>query len=212
MKAEWAQPAANHAFAAPDSFPLLEAAIDRAPEVRISGRNGSPYRFRRYSFGELGTRLDPALVDEILAGLADAVMHGFGNFDSIVAPEPGGHTWGLLLAYLLEKSVTILRSRSLLSNPGLHFERDTAYYAGELSCDRAPTGERVVVVDDIVSSGGTLASIVRCLRDQGVEVVGAQVILAKGDGWQGVERASGVPIQFLVQARSGPPVATEEGD
>ncbi len=98
-------------------------------------------------------------------------------------------------------AVTFLRAagvRAVLV-PALHHERRVADQAGLSAVDRAanlagamaararrvPAGARVVVVDDVVTTGATLAEAVRALEEAGVQVVGTAVIAAtrrKRDG------------------------------
>jgi adenine phosphoribosyltransferase len=180
-------------------FPHLRAAVADAPTTTIPAPGGTHYQFRRYEFGEFGSRLEPELVEEIARSLVAELRRPFWDFDSLVAPEPGGHMWALMVAHGLRTPLTVLRTRSLVQNPRLRLHRQTAFSSGELFCDSPPSGERVVVVDDVVSSGGTLASIFRGLRNVGVDVVGAQVIVAKGHGWEALEAEFCVPVRSLVQ-------------
>jgi adenine phosphoribosyltransferase len=178
----------------------LGAAVSSAPAVHIpASATHAPYVFRAYDFGELGLYLDPELIREIRDGLSTAVA-SFGPFDSIVSPEPGGHTWGLLVADQLGCGLHILRR-----DPPAWFgvrrrSRRTAYSSCTLCYGDLARGERVVIVDDVVSSGSTLRSIAAGLRSQGADAIGAQVILSKG-GCDGLSERLGLPVRALV----GPP-------
>lgn len=56
-------------------------------------------------------------------------------------------------------------------------------------------GRRVVVVDDTVSNGTTVAAVARLLAAAGAELCGVVVAMRQGTGWQSVAAALGVPIR-----------------
>lgn len=79
------------------SYASLSESIRKARNVRIYKNKDTAYDFKLYPFGERGTYIAPELIREITHNLADAVTEQFPDFDYIVSPEPGGHTWGCWL-------------------------------------------------------------------------------------------------------------------
>lgn len=175
----------------------LALAIASAPEQLISAPNGS-YRFRLFNFGERGTALSRELIQEIGYGLLDSVQMSFPAIEAVVSPEPGGHLWGLLLAFQLGVECYVLRAPSgLIPTPGITVPRNTAYSRGELILPSIRPGTRVLIVDDVVSSGGTIEAVISLLRSLNIEVAGVQTIVAKGQGYRKLEESSGIKIQCL---------------
>lgn len=175
----------------------LALAIASAPEQLISTPNGS-YRFRLFDFGERGTSLSRELIQEIGHGLCDSVQLNFPAVEAIVSPEPGGHLWGLLVAFQLGVEFYVLRAPSgLIPTPGMTVPRNTAYSRGELLMPSIRPGTRVLIVDDVVSSGGTLKAIINLLHSLSVEVAGVQTIVVKGQAYRELEASSGIKIQCL---------------
>jgi adenine phosphoribosyltransferase len=174
----------------------LRRSLATAPRLWVPCEGRAPYAFEVYEFGELGTYLPPDLVREVREALVESVS-ALLPFDSLVSPEPGGHTWGLLVADWLGCGIHILRRDAPPWFTATRADRRTAYYSGNLSFGELTVGERVVVLDDVVSSGGTLSAVVEHLRALGAEVVGAQVILAKGGGADDVARRHGIAVQRL---------------
>ena len=177
--------------------PHLEAAARQAAPIRRNNPDGGVYTFKRYPFGELGTKLEPPVVDEIAAGLVDA-LKTFSGVTALVAPEPGGHTWGLVVAHLASLPLHILRQRTTHWRDEVGMSRRTAYSHGTLFGAELPRGQRIVVVDDVVSSGGTLAAIVGTLKAQGVDVAGAVVILSKARGAVRMTAQLEIPVVALL--------------
>lgn len=179
-------------------LPHLADAIATAERCPVRRPDGGVYDFRRYAFGEQGTHLSHRLVVEIVDALVDSINLRFEAVDRIVSPEPGGHTWGMLVAYQLGLPLWVLRARPPMLADEVAVERHTAYFDGQLYFEPGEPGERLLVVDDVVSSGGTLRSIVGFLMRSSSVVVGAQVIVAKGTAARDPQaRDLGVPLHFL---------------
>lgn len=68
---------------------------------------------------------------------------------------------------------------------GVVVDYASGYEAGKYHVYGVEKGERVLIVDDAVSTGGTLVATLEALRRAGVEVVGSAVALSKPQyGWQ----------------------------
>ena len=57
----------------------------------------------------------------------------------------------------------------------------------------------MVIVDDVISTGGTIAAIVKALQGMGVHIVDIIVVVEKGDRKAALERELGVTIKTLVK-------------
>ena len=60
-------------------------------------------------------------------------------------------------------------------------------------------GEIVVIVDDIISTGGTLKAVLSVLKDIGVNVKGVIVAVDKGDCAEEVDKEFDVKIMALIK-------------
>jgi predicted amidophosphoribosyltransferase len=69
-------------------------------------------------------------------------------------------------------------TRSVADQAGLDTSGRARNLAGALAARRCADGLRVVVVDDVVTTGATLAEATRALRAAGAEVLGAAVVAA----------------------------------
>jgi len=203
-------------------FPYLTRAIKEAPVIEIPRVDGKgTYKFRVYSFGEAGAMISHELIREISRGLAKSVSKYFPGFDLAVGIDIEGINWAhmatydLYELYGLNKSYTGFWStrgynpdfiRALkksgkygfveVSSP---FEKETLSY----NRDAFKPNEKVLVFDDIVSEGRTLDAVFNVLINElCCRVVGAQVILAKSDGYKRVEDRWGVQIRFLKKSRN----------
>jgi adenine phosphoribosyltransferase len=68
----------------------------------------------------------------------------------------------------------------------------------EVHTDAVETGEKVLIVDDVIATGGTAAAAVRLLNRIGAEVVGLSVFIELAF-LNGAEQLAGVPLHALVR-------------
>ncbi len=172
----------------------LKEAIKSAKTLNLNN-----YKFKTFSFGERGGRMEYELLNEITKKLSRSIKSNFKNFDYILSPEPGGHLWGSLVSFDLKKDINILRLNPSNQEKEIKVTRKTAYNNNQLFFSKFKKGDRVVIIDDIISSGSTLKSIIKMLNAQKLVVVGVQVILVRTNKYQEIEKKYNVPVKFLEQ-------------
>ena len=138
---------------------------------------------------------------------ADAWQITVGRLARAVAPlRPdllaGVESRGFLLAAPLASKLgcgfLMLRKPGKLPGPTVSLEYQLEYGADSLHIqeDAIRPGQRVVVVDDLLATGGTLSASIRLLQKVGAEVVGAAVIIEIAS--LGGRERLGVPASALV--------------
>jgi len=118
----------------------------------------------------------------------------------IVAIESRGFVFGAALA--LHWRVPLVLARKFGKLPGqtvrqvysLEYGEDTL----ELHADALEPGQRIVVVDDLLATGGTALAAVRLVEQLGAKIVGT-VFLIELTGLGGRERLGGYPVESLLQ-------------
>ena len=111
-----------------------------------------------------------------------ALAERAGGFDLIAGVEARGFLFGAALAHLTGHGLVIVRKPGKL--PGTVLEQAYALEYGEealqLQADALASGARVLLVDDVLATGGTLLAA-RALAEQlDAQVVGAGVLLEIG--------------------------------
>jgi len=89
---------------------------------------------------------------------------------ALEAPTPGRPP--LVLAPVLRQA------RAVVDQAGLGWRGRLENVSGRIRCDPRVRGRTVVLVDDVVTTGATLAEAVRALRAAGAEVIGAATVAA----------------------------------
>ncbi len=139
---------------------------------------------------------------------ADAWQVAMGRLSKAVAPArpdllAGIESRGFLLAAPLASKLgcgfLMLRKPGKLPGPTVSLNYVLEYGTDSLhiQADAVTPGQRIVVVDDLLATGGTMAAAITLLQKVGAEVVAAAVIIELGflDGRARI----GVPVSALVR-------------
>jgi adenine phosphoribosyltransferase len=99
--------------------------------------------------------------------------------DLLAGIESRGFLVAAPLALALGCGFIMLRKRGKLPGPTVPFSYELEYGSDtiEIQKDAVKPGQRVVLLDDLLATGGTLAGSVQLLRKVGAEVVGASTII-----------------------------------
>lgn len=125
--------------------------------------------------------LTPVLADARgLAVVTDALAEAADGADLIAGIDARGFLLGAAVALKLGTGVLAVRKGGKLPPP-VHAERYDLEYGSatlEIPADGIDmTGRRVLVIDDVLATGGTLAAAARLLERSGAHVTGAAVVL-----------------------------------
>ena len=156
--------------------------------------------------GVLFRDLSPLMADPVtFASAVDlmAVVIGHGTVDEVVGIEARGFPYGAALAYHLGAGFVTLRKPGKLPGDVHSREYDLEYGSTslELHQDALGPGRRVLIVDDVLATGGTACAAIELVRMTGAHVVTFAVImdlLALGGGNR--VRDLGVPVSALLSA------------
>lgn len=132
--------------------------------------------------GVLFRDLTPLMEDPLAFATAVdlvAVAVGRGNVDRVVGIEARGFPFGAALAYHLGAGFVSLRKPGKLPRDVHREDYDLEYGSAalELHQDAVEPGARVVIVDDVLATGGTACAAVDLLRRAQAEVVSFAVIM-----------------------------------
>ena len=95
------------------------------------------------------------------------------EFDKIVGPESRGFVFGMPVAYMLNKGFCMVRKKGKLPYKTIEASYELEYGSAtvEMHIDAIKPGEKVVIIDDLIATGGTLEAITEMVEKLGGEVV-----------------------------------------
>lgn len=122
------------------------------------------------------------------------------EFDTILGPESRGFIFGATLAYSLHKGFVPVRKPGKLPAKFISTSYALEYGEAELQIheDALYAGQKVIVVDDLLATGGTAQAVIRLVESVGVEVVGVLFLIELKD-LKGREVLQGYPVYSIVQ-------------
>ena len=121
------------------------------------------------------------------------------DFDVIVGSEARGFIFGSSLAYNMHKGLVLSRKKGKLPLETVSQEYELEYGTAvlEIHADAIKNGEKVVLVDDLLATGGTLEATAKLVEKLGGEIVGA-LCLIELDGLNGRERLKKYDVRTVL--------------
>ncbi|MBQ1950344.1 MAG: adenine phosphoribosyltransferase [Clostridia bacterium] len=121
------------------------------------------------------------------------------EFDVIVGAEARGFIFGMPLSYLLHKPFVPVRKKGKLPLDVVSKEYDLEYGTAtiEIHRDAIKPGQRVVLVDDLIATGGTMKAAAELVEQLGGRVV-KMLFLLELAGLEGRKQLAGYDVDTVV--------------
>lgn len=121
------------------------------------------------------------------------------DFDVVVGPESRGFIFGVPIAYNLHKPFVPIRKKGKLPRETVSVSYDLEYGSAEIEMhkDSIKPGQKVVIVDDLIATGGTIEAAIKLVEQLGGEVVKV-VFLMELAGLKGRERLNGYDVASVI--------------
>ena len=132
-------------------------------------------------------------VDSILDMLKDV------DYDVVVGPESRGFIFGVPVAYAQHKSFVPVRKKGKLPCETISAEYDLEYGSAviEMHKDAIKPGQKVVIIDDLIATGGTIEAIIGLIEQLGGEVVRICFVMELA-GLHGREKLKGYSVDSAI--------------
>lgn len=137
-----------------------------------------------------GLQLSIDLIQKKLEGL---------DFDVIAGTESRGFIFGMPVAYNLHKAFVPVRKKGKLPCETISKEYALEYGTAtiEMHKDAVRPGQKVVVIDDLIATGGTIEAAIQMIEELGGEVVKV-VFLMELAGLNGREKLAGYDVESVI--------------
>jgi adenine phosphoribosyltransferase len=122
------------------------------------------------------------------------------DFDVIAGTESRGFIFGTPLAYNLHKPFALIRKKGKLPAETVSMTYDLEYGSAtiEMHKDSIKPGQKVVLVDDLIATGGTIEAAAKLVEKLGGEVV-KMLFVMELEGLKGRERLSQYDIYSAIK-------------
>lgn len=122
------------------------------------------------------------------------------DFDMIVAPESRGFIFGMPIAYNLKKPFVPIRKKGKLPRETVCASYELEYGTAEIEMhkDSIQNNARVVIVDDLIATGGTTEAMVKLIEQLGGKVVKI-LFLMELEGLEGRKLLSGYNVDSILK-------------
>ena len=121
------------------------------------------------------------------------------EFDVVAGAESRGFIFGAPVAYNCKKPFVLIRKKGKLPCETISQEYALEYGTAtiEMHKDSIKPGQKVLIVDDLIATGGTTEAMIRLIEALGGEVVGV-LVLIELEGLKGRERIAGYRLDAAI--------------
>ena len=137
-----------------------------------------------------GLKLSIDKIQEMLEGV---------EFDAVLGLESRGFIFGMPIAYNLHKAFIPVRKKGKLPRETVSAKYDLEYGTAELEIHKEDLrpGMKVVIIDDLIATGGTVEAAVKLAESLGAEVVKIAFVMELA-GLKGRERLAGYDVESVI--------------
>jgi len=167
-------------------------------EAPIIDRDG--YSYLVHPLSNCVPTLDPALLREVVVRIIRRA--DLTDVDKIVTPEAMGIHLSTAVSLTADIPLVVIRKRSYGLDGEVALSKSTGYSEDEMYINDVDPGDRVLLLDDLISTGGTMRAIVEALDDIGAEIADIVIAIRKvggEDALAGIDH----PVQTLLDIEVG---------
>ena len=121
------------------------------------------------------------------------------DFDYVVGTESRGFIFGAPVAYALNKGFILVRKKGKLPRETISESYDLEYGTAEVEMhiDAIQPGQKVVIIDDLIATGGTVEAAIKLVEREG-GVVAKVAFVMELAGLEGREKLKGYDVDSLI--------------
>ena len=120
-------------------------------------------------------------------------------FDVLVGVEARGFIFGAAIAYNMGKSLSLIRKKGKLPFETISQDYDLEYGTAtvEMHVDAIKPGQKVIIIDDLIATGGSAKAAIDIVEQLGAEVVG-NLFLVELKGLNGRAKLEGYRVDSVI--------------
>lgn len=121
------------------------------------------------------------------------------EYDSVIGPESRGFIFGVPVAYAEHKGFIPVRKKGKLPREVLSMDYALEYGTAtiEIHKESIKPGQKIVIIDDLIATGGTIEAIIKLVEELGGEIVKICFIMELA-GLEGREKLKDYDVESLI--------------
>jgi len=175
------------------SLELLKKSLQEAPIVKKGD-----YHYVVHPITDGIPEITPGLLAEVTDEMKK-LIESCGKIDRIVTMEAMGIPLATKLSVDMDIPFTIIRKREYGLLGEVSVEQVTGYSKAKLFINGLKKGDKIVIVDDVLSTGGTLRAVLSALRKMEVNVKGVFIAVDKGSRGKKITTEFRIDVHSLVE-------------
>lgn len=172
---------------------MLNKLIKSLEDAPVIMKGDYPYFIHPLTDGV--PELDPDIVREAVSGI---IRIADLDVDKIVTVEAMGIPVATALSLAVSIPIVVVRKRAYNLPNEIVVDQQTGYSKGKLYINGIEKGDRVILVDDVISTGGTALATLKALERAGAIIKDFVAVVEKGEGAK-MLREMGYNVKSLVK-------------
>ena len=164
-----------------EQMQILKQSLSDAP---IIWKGDYPYFIHPITDGV--PRLEPNVLQAIV-DLTEPLVD-WDNIDIILGIEAMGLPLTAPLAMRTGVPMVIARKRNYGLEGEVQINQQTGYSKGSIYLNDIKAGERIAIIDDVLSTGGTMRSVIEGVKQTKASVENIVIVVEKGDGMKNLKQ------------------------
>jgi len=174
------------------SLEILKESLIKAPIVKKGD-----YSYVVHPITDGVPEIKPELLNEVVEEMHKLISI-CGSFDKIVTIEAMGIPLASALSLKMKIPFVIIRKRSYGLPNEVNVEQTTGYSKSKLYINGLDKGDKIIIVDDVLSTGGTLLAVISTLKKIGVIIKGIFIVVDKGNVAKNLMEKFKIKIDILI--------------
>ena len=172
----------------------MKQLVDSLKNAPVIMKEDYPYFIHPLSDGipEINPSVLKDAVNEIIKRI------DIDSFNKILTVEAMGLPVGIALSMELNKPMTVVRKRGYGLQGEVEVTQHTAYSSGKLYINSISPNDSLLLVDDVLSTGGTMIAVVEGIKKIGARISDIVVVVNKNKNIGEVEKKIGHKIKAIV--------------
>ncbi|MFB6109495.1 MAG: hypoxanthine/guanine phosphoribosyltransferase [Halodesulfurarchaeum sp.] len=181
----------------------LERSLLEAPIIQKEG-----YQYFVHPISDGVPMLKPQLLREIVIKIIRAAQ--LEDVDKIVTPAAMGIHISTAVSLMTDIPLVVIRKRQYGLDGEVALSKQTGYSESEMYINDVDDGDHVLVLDDVLSTGGTLRAIIEALDHIGAEIVDTVAVIEKAGPSELDEIGHDVKTLITVEVEDGEVIIVED--